>query len=606
VMPAGGDLQLAYEIVGFNKEVQSAMKYVFGGYLVCDTPETAKQVTFHPNVRVRSVTKDGDLYDPAGTITGGSAPRGGNILMRLQELAELERRVYTQHKEYEQAAAHLQKMQAASAQYMAIDRDIKCKEHELTLIDERINRSEHHAAEQSLQEMRTQLQQAEADIQAMPEEKKRLEALTKQLAKDIKTLESSREERIKYFETQVEKLKGEAKQQLSKLEKQREKTEQANVELEVLKNEIQAQEGKDQASGQNHDGMLAEVQKLRDTLESKRASHTDVAAQLEALKEELTKLDKVLADLSAELASNKTQREDKGLEQKRVSHKIQQLQKDDKDALVVVSKMEKEHPWIEKEKGFFGKKGTDFDFEANSYQDNKGRLDEISSQQKTLSKNINKKAMVMFEKAEQEYNDLLKKRDIILNDKCKIEAVIRDLDEKKLDTLRRTWVKVNKDFNSIFGTLLPHASAKLEPPEGMDATEGLEIKVGFHGTWKQSLTELSGGQRSLLALSLVLALLLFKPAPMYILDEIDSALDLSHTQNIGHMIRTHFPHSQFIVVSLKEGMFNHANVLFRTRFIDGTSNVARYAVRDGDKADEGDKENGGGNAAKAAKRLKVA
>merc|ERR1711881_311947 len=158
------------------------------------------------------------------------------------------------------------------------------------------------------------------------------------------------------------------------------------------------------------------------------------------------------------------------------------------------------------------------------------------------------------------------------------------------ETLRRTWVKVNKDFNSIFGTLLPHASAKLEPPEGMDATEGLEIKVGFHGAWKQSLTELSGGQRSLLALSLVLALLLFKPAPMYILDEIDSALDLSHTQNIGHMIRSHFPHSQFIIVSLKEGMFNNANVLFRTRFIDGCSTVARYAIREGTRADPGEEE----------------
>merc|ERR1712232_958891 len=188
----------------------------------------------------------------------------------------------------------------------------------------------------------------------------------------------------------------------------------------------------------------------------------------------------------------------------------------------------------------------------------------------------------MFEKAEQEYKDLLAKRDIILNDKQKIEQVIRDLDEKKVETLRHAWAKVNKDFDSIFSTLLPQTNAKLEPPQGMDPSEGLEIKVAFNGVWKQSLSELSGGQRSLLALSLVLALLLFKPAPMYILDEIDSALDLSHTQNIGHMIRTHFPNSQFIVVSLKEGMFNHANVLFRTRFIDGTSTVARYAVRDAD------------------------
>lgn len=52
------------------------------------------------------------------------------------------------------------------------------------------------------------------------------------------------------------------------------------------------------------------------------------------------------------------------------------------------------------------------------------------------------------------------------------------------------------------------------------------------------------GQRSLVALSLVLAMLKFRPAPIYILDEVDAALDLSHTQNIGHMIKKHFTTSQ--------------------------------------------------------------
>ena len=59
------------------------------------------------------------------------------------------------------------------------------------------------------------------------------------------------------------------------------------------------------------------------------------------------------------------------------------------------------------------------------------------------------------------------------------------------------------------------------------------------------------------------------------LDEVDAALDLSHTQNIGQLFRTRFKGSQFIVVSLKEGMFNNANVLYRTKFVDGVSNVTR-------------------------------
>eukprot|EP00933_Yihiella_yeosuensis_P044862 TRINITY_DN40139_c0_g1_i1.p1 TRINITY_DN40139_c0_g1~~TRINITY_DN40139_c0_g1_i1.p1 ORF type:complete len:1222 (-),score=402.44 TRINITY_DN40139_c0_g1_i1:218-3883(-) len=617
IVPQGGEAHVAMEIIGFDKQVQSAMKYVFGSSMICDTAETAKQVTFHPNVRVRSVTKEGDVYDPSGTLTGGSAPKGGNLLMKLQEFSQLEKKVYEQRVEYDQAMKQLQKMQATASQFQGLDRDLKCKEHELALIQDRISRSEHHAAEQSIEQMKAQMQQFQEEITNMPSEKKRLEAAVKQYEKDIKSLDSGRDERIKYFEKQIVKLKEGEKQYVDKLEKQREKFEQAQVELEVLKNELAALEGKEQESGQGHETLAADIEQMRTALEEKKAKYEATGTKLDNLRNELKNLDETLGALTEELASNKQQREEKELEQKRVTHKIQQLQKDDKESANVVQRMEKQHAWIEKEKAFFGKKGTDFDFEANSYQENKKRHDDISAQQNKLSKNINKKAMVMFEKAEQEYKDLLSKRDIILNDKCKIEQVIRDLDEKKCETLRRTWKKVNKDFDSIFSTLLVNTNAKLEAPAGMDETEGLEIKVAFNGVWKQSLTELSGGQRSLLALSLVLALLLFKPAPMYILDEIDSALDLSHTQNIGHMIRTHFPHSQFIVVSLKEGMFNHANVLFRTRFIDGTSTVTRYAIRDKDDrvavptskgftGKDKDKENQENEAGAKSKKQKVA
>ncbi|KAJ2820284.1 Structural maintenance of chromosomes protein 2, partial [Coemansia sp. 'formosensis'] len=145
-----------------------------------------------------------------------------------------------------------------------------------------------------------------------------------------------------------------------------------------------------------------------------------------------------------------------------------------------------------------------------------------------------------------------------------------------VETLERTWKLVDKDFGSIFGELLPGNTARLEKLEGgQPLSAGLAIKVNLGGVWKQSLTELSGGQRSLIALSLILSLLQFKPAPMYILDEIDAALDLSHTQNIGQLFRTRFKGSQFIVVSLKEGMFNNANVVFRARFRNGISMVDR-------------------------------
>jgi len=188
----------------------------------------------------------------------------------------------------------------------------------------------------------------------------------------------------------------------------------------------------------------------------------------------------------------------------------------------------------------------------------------------------------------------------VIRDKSKIEETILNLNEYKKEALHKTWVKVNGDFGQIFNELLPGSFAKLDPPEGKDITDGLEVKVSLGKVWKQSLTELSGGQRyaptsshycpifanpfmhqrSLIALSLIMALLQFKPAPMYILDEVDAALDLSHTQNIGRLIKTRFKGSQFIVVSLKDGMFQNANRIFRTRFSEGTSIVQALTPAD--------------------------
>jgi hypothetical protein len=83
----------------------------------------------------------------------------------------------------------------------------------------------------------------------------------------------------------------------------------------------------------------------------------------------------------------------------------------------------------------------------------------------------------------------------VIRDKKKIEETIVSLDEYKKKALQETWEKVNGDFGQIFAELLPGSFAKLDPPENKTINEGLEVKVCLGKVWKQSLTELSGGQR---------------------------------------------------------------------------------------------------------------
>ena len=86
------DVDVALSLVGYKAEVEAAIKYVFGTTLIVKDNTIAELVTFNPKVRTRSVTLQGDIYDPAGTLTGGSSKKDANIsmLQQLQQLLSIE------------------------------------------------------------------------------------------------------------------------------------------------------------------------------------------------------------------------------------------------------------------------------------------------------------------------------------------------------------------------------------------------------------------------------------------------------------------------------------------------------------------------------------
>ncbi|KAI5149863.1 structural maintenance of chromosome 2 [Enteropsectra breve] len=173
--------------------------------------------------------------------------------------------------------------------------------------------------------------------------------------------------------------------------------------------------------------------------------------------------------------------------------------------------------------------------------------------------------------------ELLEKNAALIND---LEGKIQKLEQDKRDILRtidvfngygvsenkRAFEHVNLMIGKFLRYFLPDADVKI--------SEDYEIKVMI-GTWKDSLTELSGGQRSLIALCLIFSMLTYKPAPFYIFDEIDAALDLNYTQGIGEIIKKEFGGAQFIVVSLKNNMFENANRIYKVFIQDLKPRVAQ-------------------------------
>ncbi|USW54043.1 Putative structural maintenance of chromosomes protein [Septoria linicola] len=573
-------VHLAINLIGYAHEVEKAMEYVFGNTLVCADAATAKKVTFDPSVRMTSVTVEGDTYNPGGTLSGGSAASGSGVLLKLQKLNAITTELETEEAKLtaleDAMAKDAQKLKSARQSKQELD----LKNHEIQLAESQIASNSSSSIIASVQEMKETIAALKENIQTAKARQTEANAQAKSIEKDMKDFSSNKGAKLEQLQGELDKLKKALTKTQGSIKPLQQEVRDASIEAEQTGGDLStAQEElhdiETTLKGQQEElsGHESEQKQIRDL-------HAEAEAALNDERRKLSSFDDEIADLDRATKRKTQQISDEKIESQKLGHAIDNFAKVQQGAQQAVANLEKEYDWILEEHTSFGRANTPYDFQNQNMSECRSNLKNVTERFTGMKKKINPAVMATIDSVEKKERDLKNMMRTVIRDKKKIEETIITLDEYKKEALFKTWSKVNQDFGLIFNDLLPGNTAKLDPPEGKEISDGLEVKVCLGKVWKQSLTELSGGQRSLIALSLILSLLQYSPAPMYILDEVDAALDLSHTQNIGRLIRTRFKGSQFIVVSLKDGMFANANRIFKTRFMDGTSVVQALTPAD--------------------------
>ncbi|KAK5085052.1 Structural maintenance of chromosomes protein 2 [Exophiala xenobiotica] len=574
---APGKVDLALSLIGYDHEVSAAMDYVFGTTLICEDAETAKRVTFDPSVRLKSVTLEGDVYDPSGTLSGGSSPNTSGVLVVLQKLNEVTQQMRQQEQELSglQAAmqAEGQKLKAIKSRKQELD----LKTHEIKLTEDQINGNAASSIILAIEEMKTQITEHKEKMATAKTTQADAEKDIKQIEKDMADFSKNKDGKLKELEKSLSDLKKALTKTSTAVKTLQKELQDARLEAEQAASDVTTAEEQVTEIDSNIEAAHAELETAKQEEARVKESHDIAAGELADEVAKLSQFDDELKELEQTKSRKSKQTTEESLEAQKLSHAVEKLAKDAQAAQQTVALLEKDHDWISDNKDQFGRAGTPYDFQNRNLAESRATLKTMSERFAGMKKKINPKVMPMIDSVEKKETSLKNMLRTVIRDKRKIEETITSLDEYKREALLKTWRKVTEDFGNIFSDLLPgNNTAKLVPLDDNinRIQEGLEVKVCLGKVWKTSLTELSGGQRSLIALSLIMALLQFKPAPMYILDEVDAALDLSHTQNIGRLIKTRFKGSQFIVVSLKDGMFQNANRVFRIRFSEGTSVVS--------------------------------
>ncbi|KAI5952867.1 SMC2 [Candida jiufengensis] len=568
---APNKVELAINLVLYDEEIHKAMQYVFGTTFICADPDAAKKVTFDPQVRTRSITIEGDTYDPEGNVSGGSRRNNSAILLILRDYNKVLKKLNGIEEELSYIGDQISTWENTMKATAGMRKEIEMDKYELS-IQERKLQSNQASSIIKLNEQRTkEIETLKTDIEENKSKCKQYELDIQQIEQDIKEFSSDKSTKINELKKEVSTLK-------SKVEKGEKQMALEVENFQVLQWEIDQQKNEIKEIIQNLETSRSSIEDLNEKERNNEQIQTNLEKELEVIKtqveEEKTRLvglDDEMNELTKVISTKNKKSESAKLKIRSIEIELEQAKNATSNLKSRLDSLMSEYEWVldmravEKEIS---------EHNNTNLEEAKDHLHQLEEKFQSIRRKVNVNIMSMIEENEKREASLKLKIKTIEKDKTKIDSTIEKLNGEIRKALDATYQKVSEDFGQIFADLLPGSFAKLVPIDMLNVTKGLEVKVKLGPVWKNSLLELSGGQRSLIALSLIMALLQFNPAPMYILDEVDAALDLSHTQNIGHLIKTRFKGSQFIVVSLKEGMFTNANRVFRTRFQDGTSVVS--------------------------------
>lgn len=185
---------------------------------------------------------------------------------------------------------------------------------------------------------------------------------------------------------------------------------------------------------------------------------------------------------------------------------------------------------------------------------------------------VNMKALEEYEQQKSVYEELREKVETLEKEREKVMNMILEIEEKRKKVFYETLEGIREEFKKVFNELTGgEADLMLEEPENIDS--GLLIKASPKGKKLLNIDLLSGGEKTLTAIAFLFAIQRFKPAPFYILDEIDAALDKANTKKITELIKKYSKNSQFIVISHNDITIQFADCVYGVSMDEGESKV---------------------------------
>jgi chromosome segregation protein len=552
-----GVIDFAYNLIDFNPKFVKAIQYACGQTIIVDNMENARKLL----TQARMATLEGELFEKAGSITGGT---------------EAKNKLHFSS----QGETNLNMLQTKAA---GLKDEIRYLQDGLKELASSINeeRTKLQDAQFTLHEKKNELDTKRLQVTTMDKALEDLKPRLREHADEIESIDSAVDNIVKSLvdlDKQIAKLQEEvtditSEGKRSEIEKLIAESEELQQELEGVEggfNDIQRQIDRIETEEKVEQGNRANLQVQLDTVLAEIAEVKEQTpaheSRIAELKAAIESIDAKVGELSEELQKLRDTKDEIHekctgieIEKTKIGQDLIHLEEERQTAKLAHLAFEEELVALKAELAQILAEEPDWQ------PPSEGSVEQLKSQVERLEKRmrsmepVNMKALEEYNTTKQREAELEENLETLGRERDVILQRISGYDELKKRTFMEAYDAINQNFQDIFAELSHgHGRLELENPEN-PFLGGLIIRAQPRDKKMQRIEALSGGEKSLTALSFVFAFQRYAPAPFYAFDEVDMMLDGANAERLARMVKRHSANAQFVVVSLRRPMIENAD-----------------------------------------------
>lgn len=545
-------------------------RHLLGQTFVVESLDDARRLAEMSPPGLRFVTLDGIVWEPDGRLALGSLSASTGLISRRSELRELHGQIEEQSTRIAELSAqlsdaeteivHLDRVQQdlRTAVYEAsterletdlllkrVDQDVERLTREQPIIASEVETVARQMDEAASRETRSKSELVSLEASSV-ERQRRIEQMQADLAETAARLRTLGEQ-----VTQARVATGEAAQRHSALREQVQSLSQSLA---------QAQTEQARAAGEQRDiaARIAEAHRTADettaalaTLREEQSRLTRAAADLRAQREqvlfEVQELAGQQRQLRAELEEVESQFHDRRAKLGEIRVRLEDLVSRTREELGV--------ELAEQYAGYTPEQEQDWAAVEAEIADLRGKIERLG--------NVNIDAIAEQEELEKRDEFLTGQRDDLRESQRQLTALIEKLDADSQARFTETFEQIRSHFAELFRKLFGGGRAELTLQDAANVLEcGIDITARPPGKEPRSIQMLSGGEKTMTAIALLLAVFRTRPSPFTLLDEVDAALDEANNERFNRVIREFLSHSQLIIITHSKRTMAVADVLY--------------------------------------------